>query len=109
MYSNKALLACSDVLTNIKEAKDFGITVEGEVKPDINFMMDRKDKIVERLVKGIEFLLDKNNVRFVKGRGKIIDKNRITVTKDDGSTEDIEADAMWCYRVVTGSDSHLSL
>ncbi|MGI5859288.1 MAG: dihydrolipoyl dehydrogenase [Tepidanaerobacteraceae bacterium] len=96
----KALLACSDVLTNIKEAKDFGITVEGEVKPDINFMMDRKDKIVERLVKGIEFLLDKNNVRFVKGSGRIIDKNRITVTKDDGSTEDIEADAIV---VATGS------
>jgi dihydrolipoamide dehydrogenase len=96
----KALLACSDVLTNIREAKDFGITVEGEIKPDINFMMDRKDKIVERLVNGIEFLLDKNNVRFVKGSGKITDKNRVTVTMDDGSTEEVEADAIV---IATGS------
>ena len=45
----KALLASSDVLTNIRQAKDFGIIVEGDVKPDINFIVDRKDKIVERL------------------------------------------------------------
>lgn len=96
----KALLASSDVLTNIKEAKDFGITVEGEIKPDIGFMMDRKDKIVERLVSGIEFLLEKNNVKFVKGNGKITDKNRVTVTMDDGSAEEIEADAIV---VATGS------
>ena len=96
----KALLACSDVLTNIREAKDFGIAVEGEIKPDINFMMERKDKIVERLVNGIEFLFDKNNVRFVKGSGKITDKNRVMVTMDDGSTKEIEADAIV---IATGS------
>lgn len=96
----KALLASSDVLTKIRQAKDFGIKVEGDVKPDINFMMDRKDKIVEGLVRGIQFLLDKNNVRLVKGTGKISDKNKVTVTKDDGTTEDIEADAII---IATGS------
>lgn len=96
----KALLASSDVLTKIRQAKDFGIIVEGDVKPDINFMMDRKDKIVEGLVRGIQFLLDKNNVRLVKGTGKISDKNKVTVTKDDGTTEDIEADAII---IATGS------
>jgi len=96
----KALLASSDVLTNIRQAKDFGIIVEGDVKPDINFIVDRKDKIVERLVSGIEFLLNKNNVRLVKGTGKITDKNKVTVTKDDGTTEDIEADAII---IATGS------
>ena len=96
----KALLACSDVLTNIKDAKDYGITIDGDIKPDINFMMDRKDKIVERLVKGIEFLFNKNNIRFVKGNGKITDKNQVMVTKEDGSTEEIEADAIV---IATGS------
>jgi dihydrolipoamide dehydrogenase len=96
----KALLASSDVLTNIRQAKDFGITVEGEIKPDLSFMMGRKDKIVERLVSGIKFLLDKNNVILVKGTGKIIAKNKVTVSKDDGTTEDIEADAII---IATGS------
>ncbi len=96
----KALLASSDVLTNVKAAKDFGIIIEGEIKPDINFMMDRKDKIVERLVNGIEFLLDKNNVKFVKGCGKIADRNHVEVVKDDNSIEEFEADAII---VATGS------
>lgn len=96
----KALLASSDILTTIRQAKDFGITVEGEIKPDINFMMDRKDKIVERLVNGIKYLLDKNNITLVKGTGKIIAKNKVTVSKDDGNTEDIQADAII---IATGS------
>ena len=96
----KALLAASDVLTKVKEAKDFGIIIEGDIKPDINFIMERKDKIVERLVSGIEFLLEKNNVKLVNGTGKIADKNKVTVTKADGSSEELEADAII---IATGS------
>jgi len=90
----KALLACSDVLTNIKDAKDFGITIEGEIKPDIVSMMDRKDKIVERMVSGIEFLFDKNNVKLIKGTGKITEKDVVTVVKGDKTTETIKTDAI---------------
>ncbi|MDI3480721.1 MAG: dihydrolipoamide dehydrogenase, partial [Tepidanaerobacteraceae bacterium] len=46
----KALLASSDVLTAIKESEEFGIHIEGKVTPDLAAIMDRKDKIVERLV-----------------------------------------------------------
>ena len=96
----KALLASSYVLTKIRQAKDFGILVDGDIRPDIDFIMDRKDKVVERLVQGIEFLLDKNNVRLVKGTGKITDRNKVEVTKEDGSKEDVEADAII---IATGS------
>jgi dihydrolipoamide dehydrogenase len=96
----KALLACSDVLTGIKEAGEFGIRIEGQVKPDIAFMMARKDKTVERLVKGIEFLFDKNNVKLIRGKGKISGKNEVTVSKEDGLTEKLPADAII---IATGS------
>lgn len=88
----KALLASSGMLMEIKEAKDFGINIEGEITANFDSIMGRKDKIVNQLVKGIEFLFDKKGVKLVNGFGKLIDKNKIEVSKEDGSKEIIEAD-----------------
>lgn len=88
----KALLASSSMLMNIREAKDFGINIEGGIKPDFKAIMARKDKIVNQLISGIEFLFEKRGVNLVNGFGKLVDKNTIEVTKEDGSKEMITAD-----------------
>lgn len=88
----KSLLASSSMLMNIREAKDFGINIEGEIKPDFKAIMGRKDKIVNQLISGIEFLFEKRGVNLVNGFGKLVDKNTIEVTKEDGSKEIITAD-----------------
>lgn len=88
----KALLASSDVLRTVKEAKNFGIDIEGEIKPDFNAIVARKQKVTDELVAGIQFLFDKRGVKKIDGFGKLIDKNTIEVTKDDGSIEEVKAD-----------------
>lgn len=88
----KALLASSDVLRTVQEAKNFGINVEGEIKPDFEAIVARKQKVTDELVAGIQFLFDKRGVKKIDGFGKLIDKNTIEVTKDDGSVEEVKAD-----------------
>ena len=88
----KALLASSSMLMNIKEAKNFGINIDGKVNADFSAVMSRKDKIVDQLISGIEFLFDKRGINLVNGFGKLIDKNTIEVTKEDGTIEIIKAD-----------------
>ena len=88
----KALLASSDVLRTIQEAKSFGINIEGDVKADFNAIVARKQKITDELVAGIQFLFDKRGVKKIDGFGKLIDKNTIEVTKEDGSVEEVKAD-----------------
>lgn len=88
----KALLAATDVLESIHEAKDFGIVVDGTVTPDFKAIMDRKNKIVSGLVKGIDYLFTANNVTMIKGTGKLVDKNTVEVTKADGLTEMVVSD-----------------
>lgn len=88
----KALLASSSLLMSIKEAKDFGINIEGEVNPSFTNIMSRKDKIVSQLISGIEFLFEKRGINLINGFGKIVDNNVIEVTMDDGSTEMVNAD-----------------
>lgn len=88
----KALLASSSMLMNIKEVKDFGVNIDGEVKADFSAIMNRKDKIVNQLITGIEFLFEKRGINLVNGFGKLLDKNNIEVIKEDGTKEIINAD-----------------
>ncbi len=88
----KALLASSSLISSIKESKNFGINIDGDIEVNFRDMMERKNKIVNQLISGIEFLFDKRGIKLVNGFGKLIEKNKVEVKKEDGSIEVIEAD-----------------
>ncbi|GAB3626977.1 Dihydrolipoyl dehydrogenase [Pandoraea terrae] len=86
---SKALLASSEEFEKIgHHAKDHGISVS-DVKIDIAKMLARKDGIVTKMTKGIEFLFRKNKITWLKGHGKLVATNdsgyQIDVTGDDAS------------------------
>jgi len=71
---SKALLASSEEFENATHhLADHGITV-GDVKVDVAKMLKRKDDIVGKMTKGIEFLFRKNKVTLLKGYGKFASK-----------------------------------
>ena len=71
---SKALLASSEEFENVNHhLADHGITVEG-AKVDVAKMLKRKDDIVGKMTKGIEFLFRKNKVTLLKGHGKFVGK-----------------------------------
>lgn len=88
----KALLACTDVLNHVKEAKKFGITIEGAISADFGTIVERKEKVVSQLVKGIEYLFESRGVKLVRGLGKLVSNKEVEVTKEDGTKESIPAD-----------------
>lgn len=88
----KALLACSDVLSVVEEAEKYGIHVTGDIKADFQTIMQRKDKVVNQLVKGIEFIFQNRGVKLVRGLGKLLNNKEVEVTKGDGSKEIIQGD-----------------
>ncbi|HSE49756.1 MAG TPA: dihydrolipoyl dehydrogenase [Terriglobales bacterium] len=67
----KALLFNAEIYDHLKAAKDFGITITGEPKIDWKAVLDRKNKIVTKHAKGLEFLMRKNKVTTVEGWGKL--------------------------------------
>jgi dihydrolipoamide dehydrogenase len=69
---SKALLESSENFEKIEHRfGDHGISVGG-AKMDIAKMQNRKDTIVGKMTKGIEFLFRKNKITWLKGFGKFV-------------------------------------
>lgn len=84
----KELLHSAHVYDMISDPTEFGVSVEG-FKLHFNKVMDRKNKVVGRLSKGVEFLMKKNKITVFKGHGKLEGKGRVTVTDATGKKQDI--------------------
>jgi dihydrolipoamide dehydrogenase len=83
---SKSLLNLSENFHKAK--KDFnqqGIEIDG-IKLNIDKMMSNKNKSVQVLTKGVEFLFKKNKVTYIKGKGVLFSKNDIVVYENDKKT-----------------------
>jgi len=83
---SKSLLNLSENFNKAK--KDFnkqGIEIEG-IKLNIEKMMSNKNKSVQVLTKGVEFLFKKNKVTYIKGKGVLFSKNDIVVYENNKRT-----------------------
>jgi len=84
---SKALLQSSEKYEEAAhEFEAHGIDV-GDVKLNLKTMMGRKEKVVEDLTKGIEFLFKKNKVDYHKGMGRIDKPGSVVVTAENGGGE----------------------
>lgn len=84
----KELLHSAHVYDLISDPEEFGVSVTG-LKLHFNKVMDRKNKIVAKLSKGVEFLMKKNKITVFKGQGKLEGKGRVTVTGADGKVAEV--------------------
>jgi dihydrolipoamide dehydrogenase len=75
----KALLENAEVFEKIHRAKEFGINVGG-VQLDFKVGQDRKQSVVDKNAKGIEFLFKKNKVDRILGFGKLAGKGVVDVS-----------------------------
>lgn len=96
----KAFVRSAEVFADIQNAEDFGIIV-GKAELDFPAVVKRKDKIVNRLVKGIDHLLKKNNVDRIDGQASFIDQKHLQV-KNETEIVEIEAENII---IATGSQA----
>ena len=75
---SKALIRNAEVLSLVKSAGDFGITVEG-VAADYAAGVARSRGVVDKLTKGVDALLKKTKVDVVRGEAVITDAHTVTV------------------------------
>lgn len=88
----KALLKSAQVYTYIQHAENYGITIEGTVKADMEAVVKRSRSVAEGMSKGIQYLFKKNNVEMINGFGSLTAEKKVKVVDSDGNISEHEAD-----------------
>lgn len=83
----KALLRNAEIYHLFKRSKDFGLRYEN-LQVDFSNVVQRSRQVADRLVKGVEFLLKKNDVALFTGTGRFVAPGEIGVFDPDGKPTD---------------------
>ena len=79
----KALLHTADLYDQIKHAADQGIDVEGAAL-DVPRVHARKRAVVDKMAKGVRFLMKKRKIEVLQGHGSFVDAHTIRVAGPSG-------------------------
>ena len=77
----KAVLRVADVLTEVREAGEFGIKV-AEPEVDYDAVSARREKVISTLVGGVSGLFKKNKIDLIEGEASLAGNGSITVNGD---------------------------
>src|SRR3954465_238604 len=74
----KAVLRAADVLTEVRDAGDFGIKV---AEPEVDFagVSAHRDKVVKTLTGGVSMLLKKNKIDVIEGEASLTKDGKVKV------------------------------
>ncbi|MBI3693281.1 MAG: dihydrolipoyl dehydrogenase [Acidobacteria bacterium] len=98
----KALLYSADIYEHFLHPEEHGISCDN-VRLDWSKVQARKDKIVAKHAKGIEFLFKKHKIETISGYGRLKGGGRVEVEGKDGKRE-VEAKSII---LATGSEARM--
>lgn len=81
----KALLKSAQVFNYMKHSADYGIRLEGSVEPDMNAIVDRSRTVAANMGKGVQYLMQKNNVTVIEGEARLNSDKSVAVVLKDGT------------------------
>ena len=104
----KAMLFTAEIWDHLKHGEKFGIDV---TEPKLNWknLLARKDDVISRHTKGLDFLMKKNKITTFKGFGRLTGPAKdgvhtVEVKTADGKTETVKAKKVV---LATGSDARM--
>src|SRR4029079_4158640 len=86
----KQLLMSAHVYEQMQHAADFGVQASG-IQLAFADVQKRKDKVVMKSSKGIEYLMKKNKCTVFKGTGKLLLPGKVEITDAEGSKQIINS------------------
>lgn len=88
---SKTLLHVAKLLTEAREATEWGITFETPAI-DLDKLRAAKDDVIGKMTGGLGQLCKARGVRFIQGEAAYLDSTHIRVNRNDGTEEEIQTD-----------------
>jgi len=95
----KAMLHTAEVLDHLRGARELGIVVPPP-SLDLPAVHARKDRVVDKLHKGVQFLMRKNKIDVFQGEARFLTAGEVAVALADGSETGIQGRH---FLIATGS------
>src|SRR6201997_5214071 len=99
----KAILRVADVLTEVREADDFGIKV-GEPTVEWPGVLARREKVVKTLTGGVSGLFKKNGIDLIEGEGALAGDGKVAVNGQQITAKTIILATGSVKRPIPGTD-----
>src|SRR5438309_5284593 len=74
----KAVLRAADILTEVRDAGEFGVKVAG-AEIDYPAVMKRRDKVVSTLTGGVSGLFKKNGIELIEGDAALAGDGKVSI------------------------------
>jgi dihydrolipoamide dehydrogenase len=110
----KSLLFNAEIYDHFKHAKEYGLDGLGEAKINWPTILKRKNDVVSKHVKGLDFLMKKNKVNVYEGHGRLTGPAKdgihsIEVATEGGGGAEGERNIVKAKNVIvaTGSDARM--
>lgn len=88
----KALLKSAQAYIYMKHAANYGIDLDAAAaKPNMTAIVERSRTVATNMRKGVEHLMQKNNITVIEGEGRLNASKQVVVKKADGQEEIFEA------------------
>jgi dihydrolipoamide dehydrogenase len=85
---SKALLKSAELYRTMQHAQDFGLQTS-ELGFDFPAIIKRSRGVVDKMTKGVQFLLKKNKVELIMGHGRFKDTKTLSVVDSSGAEKTI--------------------
>ncbi len=91
---SKVMIATAELMERIGKAGSFGINIEGQVRVDMQSLMERKQRVIADQSNGILKLLKQNRVKYIQGEGYIKGNHLLAVRNGQGVEEQVPWDKL---------------
>lgn len=88
----KALLRSAEVYNDAKEAKNYGVKINGDIEADLPEMVKRSRSVSKGMNNGVQYLLRKNKIDLIIGTAKVKPNKQVEVSDETGKKELYSAD-----------------
>ena len=86
----KTLLSETRLVSKVNRSNLFDF--KGRIPVRFDRLINRKNRVIKRLVKGLEYLVEKHRVQIIYGRGAVVDHGVVEVTRNGDSAIKLEAE-----------------
>ena len=87
---SKALLKNAEIVSYVRRADQFGLRFDN-FEADYGVAVSRSRQVVDRMTRGVSYLLRKNEVAHIAGTARIVSPSAIEITAPDGQSSRIRA------------------